>query len=144
MELSQVFKRLLLAEINAIPHQKTGRPSQLSPEDAVDHIFKLLRTGMQWREVNTTVNFTNLFRRFHKWANAGIFRNARLRELGSDDEQEIQGVAAVHRRRAGQAVGDRVHCGANSGAVHEQDVSEVFGAVRRPSDDSPPLAPPPA
>ena len=81
MELSQVFKRLLLAEINAIPHQKTGRPSQLSPEDAVDHIFKLLRTGMQWREVNTTVNFTNLFRRFHKWANAGIFRNAYKRAL---------------------------------------------------------------
>ena len=81
MEMSKVFKRLLLAELNALPPQQTGRPSRLAPEDALDHIFKLLRTGMQWREVNAAVSFTNLFRRFHKWVNAGIFENAYKKAL---------------------------------------------------------------
>ena len=51
MLLSSVFKIFLLREIDASNHAKIkGRPIILQDEEALNCIFKVLRTGMQWRE----------------------------------------------------------------------------------------------
>lgn len=81
MNLSNVFRRLILAEIEALPAAQTGRPQAISPTLALDHIFKVLRTGMQWREVEAPVSYSTIFRRFQVWTSAHIFRRAYARAL---------------------------------------------------------------
>ena len=76
MNLSNVFRRLILAEIEALPTARTGRPQAISTTLALDHIFKVLRTGMQWREVEAPVSYSTIFRRFQVWTSAHIFRRA--------------------------------------------------------------------
>ena len=81
MNLSDVFRRLILDEIEALPAAHTGRPPAISSTLALDHIFKVLRTGMQWREVEATVAYTTIFRRFQVWSSAQVFRRAYVRAL---------------------------------------------------------------
>ena len=71
----------MLSEVGSLPSAHTGRPQTLSPDVAIDHIFKLLRTGMQWRELTATVSYTTVFRRFQSWAHAGVFQRAYTRAL---------------------------------------------------------------
>jgi hypothetical protein len=52
MKLSFVFKRVLLQTVDRLcPSKRTGRPRILENEEALDCMFKVLRTGMQWREI---------------------------------------------------------------------------------------------
>ena len=81
MNLSNVFRRLILAEIETLPTAQTGRPPAISPTLALDHIFKVLRTGMQWREVEAPVSYSTIFRRFQVWTVAHVFRRAYARAL---------------------------------------------------------------
>ena len=54
MLLSSVFKTFLIREINDLNHTKIkGRPIILQDEEALNCIFKVLRTGMQWREIQS-------------------------------------------------------------------------------------------
>ena len=81
MQLAAVFRQLVLAEVGALPPARTGRPQTLPPGVIVDHIFKVLRTGMQWRELPTSVSYTTIFRRFQAWSNASVFQRAYTRAL---------------------------------------------------------------
>lgn len=58
------------------PPAATGRQRVLSDNEALSAIFTLCRTGMQWREVSTTVCYTTVFRRMHRWASRGVFEAA--------------------------------------------------------------------
>ncbi len=78
MRLAEVFRNLVLSEVTALPTARTGRPQALQADVAIDHIFTLLPTGMQWREL-TTVSYTTVFRRFHTCA--GVFQRAYTRAL---------------------------------------------------------------
>ena len=81
MNLSLVFRRLILAEIEALPPTRTGRPVAISSSLALDYIFKVLRTGMQWREVDAPVAYTTIFRRFQTWSSSDVFCRAYTRAL---------------------------------------------------------------
>ena len=83
MKLSNVFRQLVLSEVASLQCATTGRPQSLCPDQALDHMFKVLRTGMQWRELDATVSYTTVFRRFHAWAAAGIFSKAYVRALAT-------------------------------------------------------------
>ena len=76
MQLSKVFERIVLAEVERLPRAPQGRPLKFSDADALEIMFKVLRTGMQWREVVAPVCYTTVFRRFQTWHLRGIFRDA--------------------------------------------------------------------
>ena len=82
MLLSSVFKTFLIREIDDLNHTKIkGRPIILQDEEALNCIFKVLRTGMQWREIQSSVSYATVFRRFQQWTNKDIFRKAYKRAL---------------------------------------------------------------
>lgn len=77
MRLSDVFERLVLDSAHVLaPASRYGRKRALSDRDALVHIFTLLRTGMQWRELNSSVHCTTVLRRFHDWKRLGVFEQA--------------------------------------------------------------------
>ena len=62
MNLNFVFRNHLLSEIETLDNKKyTGRPKTLSNEEALSIIFKVLRTGMQWREIDSSVSYATVF-----------------------------------------------------------------------------------
>ena len=76
MRLSHIFERLLLQEILKMGKSRTGRPAKLGDEEALKCVFKVLRTGMQWREIDASVSFVTVFRRFQAWSKNNVFQNA--------------------------------------------------------------------
>ena len=81
MRLSHIFERLLLQEILKMGKSRTGRPAKLGDEEALKCVFKVLRTGMQWREVDASVSFVTVFRRFQTWSKNNVFQNAYKRTI---------------------------------------------------------------
>ena len=80
--LSDIFERLVLAEAEArCPPSKRGRPRELSDPEAISIFFKVLRTGMQWREVDGDVHYTTLLRKMHLWSKNHVFDAAYTRAL---------------------------------------------------------------
>ena len=72
--LSSIFERLVLLEAEArCPPSKRGRPRELSDSEALSVFFKVLRTGMQWREADGDVHYTTLLRRMHVWSKNHVF-----------------------------------------------------------------------
>ena len=52
MRTSEVFERLVLESARTLaPACTYGRKRALEDKDALAHIFSILRTGMQWREL---------------------------------------------------------------------------------------------
>ena len=64
-----------------LPRCPRGRPLKLADADALALLFKVLRTGMQWREVDATVCHITIFRRFHAWRAQGVFEDAYRKAL---------------------------------------------------------------
>ena len=85
MHLSEVFRNLVLQQAATLTGSKpTGRPRTLSDEDALRGIFRVLRTFMQWRELDAIpgeVHYTTVFRRFRTWGSAHVFEIAYTRAL---------------------------------------------------------------
>ena len=81
MRLSHIFERLLLKEILKMGKSRTGRPAKLGDKEALKCVFKVLRTGMQWREVDASVSFVTVFRRFQTWSKNNVFQNAYKRTI---------------------------------------------------------------
>ena len=81
MDLSKIFERLLIKEIDDLGKYKTGRPAKLGNEEALKCIFKVLRTGMQWREIDASVSFVTVFRRFQTWSDKNVFKKAYAKAL---------------------------------------------------------------
>ena len=74
MKVNDIFKRLIIAKATECAPQKcVGRRRSLTNEDALDAIFKVLRTGMQWREVETSHCFTTVYRRMVLWETHDVF-----------------------------------------------------------------------
>ena len=77
MKLNDVFKRLVLAKANDLtPPKQVGRKRSLTNNEALDLIFKVLRTGMQWREIDSPYCFTTVYRRMVLWEEQGVFTAA--------------------------------------------------------------------
>ena len=75
--LSSAFSRIVLKEASTLdPPRERGRRRALDDESAWNHIFQVCRTGMQWREVQSHVCYTTIFRTMHRWAKCGVFEEA--------------------------------------------------------------------
>ena len=82
MRLTSMFERLVVELARSMaPTAVYGRKRVLSDKDALAHIFTILRTGMQWREINSTVHCTTVLRRFHTWVRLGEFKDAYTKAL---------------------------------------------------------------
>ena len=82
MNLHHVFQRLILREAGKrCPPASTGRPRGIDDSTALDIMFMVLRTGMQWREVRSHVAPTTILRKMHVWRDAGVFEEAYRRML---------------------------------------------------------------
>lgn len=82
--LCRRYKNYLASRIRFVfPPQKRGRPQKLVTEHAIESIFTLLRTGMQWRELKSkcTSSYSTLNRHFKKWYTAGIFHDVYVQML---------------------------------------------------------------
>ena len=73
-----MFQNVLCSEIDRqFPISKTGRPRKLCTREAVRCVFLLLRTGMQWRELQPkNASYVTVAQTMHKWIGKGIFEDA--------------------------------------------------------------------
>ena len=77
-----IFERLVLNEVEKrFPVSQTGRPRKISDGNALRSMFKVLKTGMQWRQLETNVSYTTVLKRMHSWKDAGVFSSAYNRAL---------------------------------------------------------------
>jgi len=83
MKLSTVFENLILARaLEAAPASRTGRPRALSDSQVTTLLFKLLRTGCQWRELECgTASFMAVYRRLQLWEWTNVIEDAYKRAL---------------------------------------------------------------
>jgi transposase len=83
MKLSNVFQNLILAraqEVAAPSH--TGRPRVLSDSKVTSLLFKTLRTGCQWRELECgKASFMAVYRRLHQWERKSVIESAYQKAL---------------------------------------------------------------
>ena len=64
------------------PVQNRGRPTKITFDDAYEDILRVVRTGMQWRQLQPkTVSFITVFKTMHRWVEADVFRTAYQRLL---------------------------------------------------------------
>jgi len=78
MKLNIQFKNLILNKIAAkFPAARTGKPLKMRPELAIESLFRLIRTGSQWRECDVhDTSVTTVYRHCRKWMDSGIFEEA--------------------------------------------------------------------
>ena len=79
MSVDIILREYIVTCINQeFPPNQLGRKRRLVVSDAIEAIFKLLRTGMQWREVvcKCGASFSTVHRHFQLWCRAGIFTRA--------------------------------------------------------------------
>jgi transposase len=83
MRLSSVFERLVLVQARDLaPQSKSGRPRALCDTTALECIFRLLRTGCQWRELYCpSASYMAVRRRLRLWESKGVFDKAYQRAL---------------------------------------------------------------
>ena len=80
--LNSIFQRLVLIEAEKrCPPSKRGRPRELRDDEALSVFFKVLRTGMQWREVGGDVHYSTLLRKMHLWSKNQVFDAAYTKAL---------------------------------------------------------------
>jgi transposase len=83
MKLSTVFENLVLTKAQeAAPAHRTGRPRPLSDSQVTALLFKLLRTGCQWRELDCgNASFMGVYRRLQLWERNNVTEHAYQRAL---------------------------------------------------------------
>ena len=78
MKLAQLFKYELhqrIIELHASTRKR--RPIKLDINEGIECLFRLVRTGMQWRELELkSASFTTLFKHAQQWTREGIIRDA--------------------------------------------------------------------
>ena len=77
-KMNSIFKNKILLGITQ--HEATRpkrRPLSLDPSEAIDCLFKLVRTGMQWRELQPkTASYITVFKHTRRWIQSGIVHDA--------------------------------------------------------------------
>ena len=82
-ECLNLYKLLVRIETERLfPNHRLGRPRIVSFDEAYDGILKVVRTGMQWRQLQPeTVSYITVFKTMHRWTNASVSRSAYERLL---------------------------------------------------------------
>lgn len=75
MYINKTFERIIVNEIDTrFPAKKVGKPRIFSTNYVVDRIIKVLRTGMQWSELEVNCGKPKtIYNLFNKYINDGIF-----------------------------------------------------------------------
>ncbi|KAL1504805.1 hypothetical protein AB1Y20_008579 [Prymnesium parvum] len=77
MLIADAFARRILHHVQQVhPPSHVGRPRTLGDTEALHCMFRVCRTGMQWREVQASVSYSVVFRRMATWMQLGVFRDA--------------------------------------------------------------------
>ena len=78
-----LYKTFVRIEVQRLfPQQNRGRPTKITFDDAYEDILRVVRTGMQWRQLQPkTVSFITVFKTMHRWVEADVFRTAYQRLL---------------------------------------------------------------
>jgi len=77
MNVNTIFERLVLREAEIrCPQASVGRPRAVNDKEAFRLMFRVLRSGMQWRELHCEVAYTTILRRMHAWHANGVFKSA--------------------------------------------------------------------
>ena len=78
MKISLLFKAELKKRIEVLyATLKKRRPLKIDIDEAIDCLFRLVRTGMQWREVEiTSVTYSSLFKHVQRWIDGNIMQDA--------------------------------------------------------------------
>ena len=78
MKVSTLFEHELCERITQLySGTRKRRPMQLDVKEGIQCLFKLVRTGMQWRELEVrSVTYSSLFRHVQKWIQNSIFTDA--------------------------------------------------------------------
>ena len=76
--MNSIFKnKILLGITQHEASRPKRRPLSLDPSEAIDCLFKLVRTGMQWRELQpTTASYITVFKHTRRWIQSGIVHDA--------------------------------------------------------------------
>ena len=74
MKIASDFRAIFRFHIDALyARTPKRRPRQLDIDEAIDCLFKLVRTGMQWREVElASASYSTLFKHVKRWVTEGI------------------------------------------------------------------------
>ena len=96
--MNSIFKnRILLGISQHEASRPKRRPLSLDPSEAIDCLFKLVRTGMQWRELQpTTASYITVFKHTRRWIQSGIVHDARMRVPASGARSEPS-IETLHR-----------------------------------------------
>ena len=78
MKISGLFKEEIKKRIVALYSTlRKRRPMRLNIDEAIDCLFRLVRTGMQWREVEVkSVTYSSLFKHVQRWIASDIIQSA--------------------------------------------------------------------
>ena len=77
MILHDIYKRhVLRLARERCPACVRGRPRPLGDSEALDGIFRVLRTGIQWRELGGGTSYVTTHRRMSLCITAGVFSDA--------------------------------------------------------------------
>ena len=72
----QLYFRTPCLERGLSQPSPNGRPRAVDDRRSLHLMFKVLRSGMQWRELECEVNYTTVMRRMHAWSARGVFAHA--------------------------------------------------------------------
>lgn len=91
LDTQRLFRDLVRIEVSrSFPTQTRGRPRLLNFDHAYDGMLRVLRTGMQWRELTSPiVSHITIFKTMQRWIDASVFHTAYRRLL-----------TLYHRRRS--------------------------------------------
>jgi transposase len=74
--MNKFLLELIKFYINKIPNKSNkGRHNEKDIEHYIEIIYKVLRTGTQWKHINTPLHYTTYHKKFIKWNNNDLFQN---------------------------------------------------------------------
>lgn len=68
--------KILNMYLNSISNKNNvGRPNKMDNKHYIDNILHVLKTGIQWKEINSTLHYTTYHKKFINWSNNKVFQN---------------------------------------------------------------------
>ena len=62
--------------LNSISNKNNvGRPNKMNNKHYIDNILHVLKTGIQWKEIKSTLHYTTYHKKFISWNNNKVFQN---------------------------------------------------------------------
>ena len=73
--MNKFIIELIKFYLTKIPRSTKGRHNQKEIDHYIEVIYKVLRTGTQWKHINSQLHYTTYHTKFIKWNNNNLFQN---------------------------------------------------------------------